>query len=51
MSLSAGSDHPGGVNVLIGDVSVKSMKNPVSGVTWRALGTVAGGEVLSADSD
>jgi hypothetical protein len=28
---------------------VHYVKNSVSPVTWRALGTIAGGEVLSAD--
>jgi prepilin-type processing-associated H-X9-DG protein len=50
MSLSASSYHPGGVNALFGDGSVRFVKNTVSAVTWRALGTIAGGEVISADS-
>jgi prepilin-type N-terminal cleavage/methylation domain-containing protein/prepilin-type processing-associated H-X9-DG protein len=50
MSLSASSLHPGGVNVAFGDGSVRFVKNTVSPVTWRALGTIAGGEVVSADS-
>jgi len=29
---------------------VKFMKDTISGLTWRALGTVAGGEVVSSDS-
>jgi prepilin-type N-terminal cleavage/methylation domain-containing protein/prepilin-type processing-associated H-X9-DG protein len=49
MSLTASSWHPGGVNALFGDGSVRYVKNSVSPVTWRALGSVAGGEVLSAD--
>jgi prepilin-type N-terminal cleavage/methylation domain-containing protein len=49
-SLSASSYHPGGVNTLVGDGSVKFIKNTISPDTWRALGTIAGGEVLSADS-
>lgn len=44
------SRHPGGVNTLMGDGSAKFMKNSVAQVTWWALGTKAGGEVLSADS-
>ncbi len=50
MSLSASSQHPGGVNALFGDGSVRFVKNSVSGVTWRALGTIAGGEVIDASS-
>jgi prepilin-type processing-associated H-X9-DG protein len=49
-SLSASSYHSGGVNVLFADGSVKFMKNSVSPDTWRALGSVGGGEVISADA-
>jgi prepilin-type N-terminal cleavage/methylation domain-containing protein/prepilin-type processing-associated H-X9-DG protein len=44
------SYHAGGVNVGMGDGSVKFMKNSISPLTWYALGTKAGGEVVSADS-
>jgi prepilin-type processing-associated H-X9-DG protein len=44
------SRHPGGVNTLLGDGSVKFMKNSVNQTTWWALGTKAGGEVISADA-
>jgi prepilin-type N-terminal cleavage/methylation domain-containing protein len=44
------SFHPGGVNVLSGDGSVRFIKSSINGITWRALGSVAGGEVISADS-
>jgi prepilin-type processing-associated H-X9-DG protein len=44
------SYHPGGVNSLFADGSVKFIKSSVDGGTWRALGTVAGGEVVSADA-
>jgi prepilin-type N-terminal cleavage/methylation domain-containing protein/prepilin-type processing-associated H-X9-DG protein len=43
------SYHPGGVNVTMGDGSVKFLKNSVNPTTWYALGTKAGGEVVSAD--
>ncbi len=49
-ALIADSYHPGGVNCLIGDGSVKFLKNSINGATWRALGSIAGGEVISADS-
>lgn len=48
--MSATSVHPGGVNVCMGDGSVKFIKNSINRQTWVALGTKAGGEVLSADS-
>ncbi len=44
------SFHPGGVNSLFGDGSVKFMKDTVNQVTWWGLGTISGGEVISADS-
>jgi prepilin-type N-terminal cleavage/methylation domain-containing protein/prepilin-type processing-associated H-X9-DG protein len=50
MSLAASSLHPGGVNAVFGDGSVRFIKNSVSPITWRALGTIAGGEVISADN-
>jgi hypothetical protein len=49
-SLSASSYHPGGVNALCGDGSVKFIKNSISAQTWRALGTIGQGEVVSSDS-
>jgi prepilin-type N-terminal cleavage/methylation domain-containing protein/prepilin-type processing-associated H-X9-DG protein len=49
-AITARSYHPGGVNVLLGDGSVRFIKSTIAGNTWRALGTVAGGEVVSADS-
>ncbi len=49
-AITARSYHPGGVNVLFGDGSVKFVKATVDGVIWRALGTVAGGEVIGGDS-
>ncbi len=44
------SYHPGGVQILLGDGSVRFVKSSIAGTTWRALGTVAGGEVVSGDS-
>jgi prepilin-type processing-associated H-X9-DG protein len=49
MSLAATSNHAGGVNAAFGDGSVRFVKSTVDPVTWRALGTIAGGEVTSAD--
>jgi prepilin-type N-terminal cleavage/methylation domain-containing protein/prepilin-type processing-associated H-X9-DG protein len=46
----ADSYHSGGVNALMGDGSVKFLKNSINLPTWWALGTRAGNEVLSADS-
>jgi prepilin-type processing-associated H-X9-DG protein len=49
-AITSRSYHPGGVNVLLGDGSVRFVKNTIAGATWRALGTVAGSEVLGSDS-
>ncbi|SIO14947.1 prepilin-type N-terminal cleavage/methylation domain-containing protein/prepilin-type processing-associated H-X9-DG domain-containing protein [Singulisphaera sp. GP187] len=46
----ADSYHSGGVNVLMGDGSVKFIKNTVNRNTWWSLGTRANGEVISADA-
>ncbi len=50
MQVPPSSRHPGGVNTMMGDGSIRFLKNSVSLTTWRALGTRNGGEVLSADS-
>ncbi len=49
MSLAATSRHSGGVNALFADGSVKFIKSTINPVAWRALGSVQGGEVISAD--
>jgi prepilin-type N-terminal cleavage/methylation domain-containing protein/prepilin-type processing-associated H-X9-DG protein len=46
----ADSFHPGGVNTLFADGSVKFIKNSVNRNTWWALGTKSNGEVISADA-
>ena len=47
--MAASSRHPGGANLLLGDGSVKFIKNTINLQPWRALGTKAGGEIISAD--
>jgi prepilin-type N-terminal cleavage/methylation domain-containing protein/prepilin-type processing-associated H-X9-DG protein len=49
-AVTSRSYHPGGVNALFGDGSVKFLKDTIDGAAWRALGTVGGGEVVSSDS-
>jgi len=44
------SYHPGGSNILFADGSVHFLKNSISLVTYNALGSRAGGEVISSDS-
>ncbi len=43
------SFHPGGINVLMGDGSVRFIKSSINVVTLRGLVTLNGGEVISAD--
>ena len=47
---AARSYHPGGVNAAFCDGSIRFFKNTINPKTWMALGTRAGGEVVSADS-
>jgi len=49
-AINSRSHHPGGVNVLLGDGSVRFIKSSTDGMVWRALGTSAGGEVVSKDA-
>jgi prepilin-type N-terminal cleavage/methylation domain-containing protein/prepilin-type processing-associated H-X9-DG protein len=49
-SVTSRSYHPGIVNALFADGSVHTIKNTINYQTWRALGTVGGGEVISSDS-
>jgi prepilin-type N-terminal cleavage/methylation domain-containing protein len=46
---SARSNHPGGVNVTLGDGSCRFIKDSIAIQTWYALATRDGGEMLSAD--
>jgi prepilin-type N-terminal cleavage/methylation domain-containing protein/prepilin-type processing-associated H-X9-DG protein len=49
-ALTARSYHAGGVNSLFADGGVRFVKSTINGFTWRSLGTVSGGEVISSDS-
>jgi prepilin-type processing-associated H-X9-DG protein len=49
-AVTSRSYHPGGVNALFGDGGVRFIKNAIHWQTWRSLGSVSGGEVISADS-
>ncbi len=47
ISTTANSQHVGGVHVLLCDGSVRFVSDNLHIGTWRALGSVAGGEVLA----
>jgi len=49
-AVNASSNHPGGVNVLFMDGSVRFVKSSVNYVAWYALASPDGGETLSSDS-
>jgi prepilin-type N-terminal cleavage/methylation domain-containing protein/prepilin-type processing-associated H-X9-DG protein len=42
--------HPGGVNLCMGDGSVRFVKNTINPYTWYALQTIQMGEIISSDS-
>ncbi len=49
MQVPPSSNHPKGVNVLMGDGSVHFIQDSIDLVTWRALGTRNGREIISGD--
>ena len=48
-AITARSYHAGVVNVALMDGAVRSVRDAIDPPTWRALGTRAGGEVISGD--
>ena len=48
--VNAMSKHPGGVNALFGDGSVKFVKQTIQPLIWWSLGSRDGGEVVNANS-
>ncbi len=50
MRQSARSRHSGGVNVALADGSVRFISNGIALVTWQALSTMNGGEVIDASA-
>jgi prepilin-type processing-associated H-X9-DG protein len=49
-AITAGSFHPGGVNICFGDGSVKFVKDTINTQTWWAIGSRNQSEVVSADA-
>ena len=47
-SMGSRSYHSGGVNVLLMDGSVRFVASTIDLVTWRALGTRNGGEIVAS---
>jgi prepilin-type N-terminal cleavage/methylation domain-containing protein/prepilin-type processing-associated H-X9-DG protein len=43
---AARSRHTGGVNILMGDGTVRFVANAVTSTTWQALATISGSEIL-----
>jgi prepilin-type N-terminal cleavage/methylation domain-containing protein/prepilin-type processing-associated H-X9-DG protein len=48
--IGASSNHPGGVNVLFMDGSVRFVNTGVNYATWYAIATPSGGEIVSSDA-
>ncbi|MGL6096193.1 MAG: DUF1559 domain-containing protein, partial [Fimbriiglobus sp.] len=44
--LSARSSHPGGVNAVTGDGSIRFVKNAITPSVWLGMGSRSGREVL-----
>jgi prepilin-type N-terminal cleavage/methylation domain-containing protein/prepilin-type processing-associated H-X9-DG protein len=49
-AVNASSNHPGGVNVLFMDGSVRFVKSSVNYLPWYAIATPDGGETVSSDA-
>jgi prepilin-type N-terminal cleavage/methylation domain-containing protein/prepilin-type processing-associated H-X9-DG protein len=47
MVVPPSSYHTGGVNATMGDGSVRFVRNSIALLTWRAMGTIRGGEPIS----
>ena len=46
VAMTATSQHPGGVNLLMGDGSARFVKSSVAPAVWRAIATTRGNEVI-----
>jgi prepilin-type processing-associated H-X9-DG protein len=50
LNVATRSKHPGGVNTLMADGHVQFMKNSINVLIWQGLGSMNGGEIISADA-
>ena len=50
MQVSPGSNHPAGVNVCMGDASVRFINESINLLVWRAIGTRFGSEAVDVDA-
>ena len=50
VAMTSNSRHAKVVGVLLGDGSVRPIKYSIAATVWKALGTIAGGETVSADA-
>lgn len=50
VAMTANSRHPGGVNLALGDASVRFVAETIDADVWRALGSIAGGESIAGDA-
>jgi prepilin-type processing-associated H-X9-DG protein len=50
VQLPPSSAHPGGVNLALGDGSVRFAKEPIALSVWRALSTRNGGEIIDGSN-
>src|SRR5262245_15105415 len=48
--VAASSYHTGGVNVCMADGSVRFVRDSIDFFTWQAMGSMAGGEVVTGDN-
>jgi prepilin-type N-terminal cleavage/methylation domain-containing protein/prepilin-type processing-associated H-X9-DG protein len=48
--VTATSRHPGGVNLMLADGSVRFVKETVNSTVWNSLGTIGGGETIASGS-
>jgi prepilin-type N-terminal cleavage/methylation domain-containing protein/prepilin-type processing-associated H-X9-DG protein len=44
------SKHPGGINIVMGDGSVRFVKNTINLYAWWSVATIQGAEIVSADA-